>query len=447
MQTPSQTLWKSRRGFLLAAMGSAVGLGNIWRFPYVAGENGGGAFILVYLGAVAMLGLPLVIAELAIGRSQRSDPVSAFATLEPRGRFRWVGWIGIAACIGILSYYPVITGWVANYLARTLALALPWNEADAISLDFSAIAAHPGQALLWYGIAIAVATAVVAAGVRNGIEKISKALMPLFLLLALGLAAWGLGNDGAAGALAFIFRPDWRFLALPSTYLAAIGQAFFSLGVAMAVLITYGGYMARDQRLPRAALTIVAGDTAIAMLGGLILFPAVFALGFDPAEGAALAFVVLPQMFAAMPAGIGLGIGFYLLLLIAALTSIIALIEALVAVAVGRWRIARKPAALAVGLAVFMIGLPATLGYGLLSRGDPGTATWLDLADGLTSQILLPLNGIVLALMVGWVWSRARSEEAAELRDAPWRHGWIWSLRIGIPLSILAAMAKAFDLL
>jgi NSS family neurotransmitter:Na+ symporter len=439
--------WRSKSGFILAALGSAVGLGNIWRFPSVAGENGGGAFVLVYLGAVALLGLPLVVAELSIGRNRQSDPVTAFEAVSGRAPLRWVGWLGIAACMSILAYYPVITGWVANFLIRTAAHAASPREADALALDFDAIVADPAQALGWHAMAVAAATAVVAVGVRSGIEKISKLLMPVFLALAAVLAAWGLTREGAGAALEFIFRPDWSYLARPSTYLAAIGQAFFSIGVAMAVMVAYGGYMSRQHRLPPAAGTIVLGDTAVAMLAGLILFPAVFTLGLDPAQGTTLAFTVLPQMFSAMPGGIWLGIGFYLLLLIAALTSLIALLEAPVSVAVQRWHVPRASSAAAGGLVAFVLGIPAALGYGLLSRPSPELPTWLDIADAVASDVLLPLNAVAIALIAGWIWSRDRAVAAAELRDRRWQEAWRWSLRVTVPLAILGAMAGKFGIL
>lgn len=435
------TIWRSKSGFILAALGSAVGLGNIWRFPYVAGENGGGAFVLVYIGAVVLLGLPLVIAELAIGRNRHSDPVTAFEGISERLPLRWVGWLGIAACLCILAYYPVITGWVANYLFRTAVHAVS-RETGVHVMDFGAVIADPVQALAWHAMAVGAATAVVAVGVRDGIEKISKLLMPFFLVLAVALAVWGLTKDGAGAALEFIFQPDWDYLARPKTYLAAIGQAFFSIGVAMAVLVTYGGYMSRQQRLPPATGMIVFGDTAIAMLAGLILFPAAFTLGLDPAQGPTLAFTVLPQMFSAMPGGIWLGIGFYLLLLIAALTSIIALIEAPVSVAVSRWKLPRAPSAAVAGFIAFLLGVPAALGYGMLSRPHPEMPTWLDIADKVASDFLLPINAVAIALMAGWVWSRNSAIEAAGLGSRCLQAAWIWSLRVTVPLAILGAVGK-----
>lgn len=410
------TIWRSKSGFVLAALGSAVGLGNIWRFPYVAGENGGGAFVLVYIGAVVLLGLPLVIAELAIGRHRHSDPVTAFEGISEGPPLRWMGWLGIAACLCILAYYPVITGWVANYLFRTAMQAVSLHETGVDVMDFGAIVEDPVQALAWHAAVVGAATTVVAIGVRNGIERISKVLMPFFLLLVVALAAWGLTRDGSGAALEFIFQPDWTYLAKPRTYLAAIGQAFFSIGVAMAVLVTYGGYMSNQQRLPPATGMIVFGDTAVAMLAGLVLFPAVFTLGLDPAQGPTLAFAVLPQMFSAMPGGIWLGIGFYLLLLIAALTSIIALLEAPVSVAVSRWKLPRAPSAAVAGVIAFLLGVPAALGYGVLSRPHPEMPTWLDIADRTASDFLLPISAVAIALMAGWVWSRNSAVAATGLR-------------------------------
>jgi NSS family neurotransmitter:Na+ symporter len=417
--------WRSSAGFVLAALGAAVGLGNIWRFSYVAGENGGGAFVLAYLVSVAALGLPLLVAELAIGRHAQADPVAAFGKLAPRAPWRWTGWLGVAAAVAILSYYPLVAGWVAAYLWHFAFAGVAPEEAGGYAAQFSRLLADPARTLFWYAMVLAATAAIVALGVQRGIERACKALMPLFALLLLLLAGYGLTLEGAGRALGFLFAPQWSALASPRTWLAAVGQAFFSIGLGMAIFVTYGGYLPRRERLPRAALMIVMGDTAVALLAGLAIFPGVFTYGLDPAQGATLAFAVLPEVFAQMPLGRGIGAAFFLLLLIAALTSAVSLLEVPVALAIARlgWR--RAPAAWAIGFAAFVLGAPAAL-----------VAPWLDLVDRFSSNLLLPASGIAIALVAGWAWAPAAARQAADLPEGLAATLWLWSLRLALPAVI-----------
>jgi neurotransmitter:Na+ symporter, NSS family len=409
--------WRSSAGFLLAALGAAVGLGNIWRFSYVAGENGGGAFVLAYLVAVVGIGLPLLIAELAVGRHARMDPIAAFGALAPRAPWRWTGWLGVAAAVVILGYYPLIAGWVVAYLWHFAVEGVNPRGAGGYAAHFSRLLADPARALLWHALVLGATVAIVAAGVERGIERACKLLMPLFALLLLLLAGYGLTLEGAPRAFAFLFAPEWSALAAPRTWLAAVGQAFFSIGLAMGIMVTYGGYLSREERLPRAALVIALGDTAVALIAGLMIFPAVFTYGMDPAQGATLAFAVLPEVFALMPLGRWIGTAFFLLLAIAALTSAVSLLEVPVALAIAQrgWR--RAPAAAGIGLGVFVLGAPAAL-----------TLRWLDALDKFSSNVLLPASGIAIALVVGWSWPLAASRL------------WLWSLRVALPLAIALVM-------
>lgn len=243
--------WTSGYGFLLAALGASVGLGNIRRFSYVAGENGGGAFVIVYLAAALALGWPLLLAELAIGRSTRRDAVSAFARIAAGRPWRWAGWIGVLACIAILSYYPVVAGWVANYLWRYLRGSAAPASPDGYAAQFHSVISDPVQALFFHALVLAATVAIVAAGVERGIERACSVLMPIFVLLLVLLAGYGLSSDGASQALSLLFLPDWGALRRPETYLAAIGQAFFSIGLGMGVMVTYGAYVPARESLPR----------------------------------------------------------------------------------------------------------------------------------------------------------------------------------------------------
>jgi len=435
--------WTSGYAFLLAALGAAVGIGNIWRFSYVVGENGGGAFVIVYLVAVLALGWPLLIAELAIGRSSRTDAVSAFAQISPARPWRWVGWIGVLACIAILSYYPVVAGWVVNYLWRYLdgSAALPGPA--GYSAQFETVIADPGQALFFFSFVMVATIAIVAAGVERGIERACTVLMPVFVLLLVLLAAYGLTLDGAGRALSFLFTPDWDALRRPATYLAAIGQAFFSIGLGMGVLITYGSYVPARENLPRAALLLVLGDSLIALLAGLMIFPAVFTYGVDPAQGPTLVFAVLPEVFQVMPGGRWIAIAFFLLLFIAALTSSVALLEVPVAWVIARWKWHRGRAALLVGAFSLALGVPVALGYGVLAPAATDGASLLDRIDHFSSNILLPASGIAVALMAGWAWHSDSARHAADFSVGVVGLAWLWSLRITLPLVIGLVMAQS----
>ncbi len=433
--------WTSRFGFLFAALGAAVGLGNVWRFAYVAGENGGGAFVIVYVAAVLLLGWPLLIAELALGRSTRADTVTAFARATPTRPWRWAGWLGVLACVAILSYYPVVAGWVVNYLWRYLHGADTFTTAEGYAEQFRLVISDPGQAVLWYAGAVIATVTIVAAGVERGIERVCMLLMPVFVLLLLALAGYGLTLHGAGRAIAFLFTPDWAALTRPQTYLAALGQAFFSIGLGMGVLITYGAYVPVHEKLPRAALTLVLADTLIALLAGLMIFPAVFTYGVDPARGATLAFAVLPEVFGVMPGGRWFAVAFFLLLGIAALTSLVALLEVPVAWVIARWRWRREWAAMAVGSVALALGLPAALGYGVLAPENPGTPTVLDRLDHISSNILLPLSGIAVAVVVGWVWHASAARMAADLGAGKGGALWHWSLRLVLPITIGLVMS------
>ncbi len=432
--------WTSNAGFVLAALGSAIGIGNIWRFSYVVGENGGGAFILVYIAAVAGLGLPLLIAELAIGRRARANSVDAFARIARGLPWRLAGWLGVAASLAILSYYPVIAGWVTRYLWTYGTQGLG-NSGPGFMAQFDAVITDPVQALFWLAAVLVAAGIVVAAGVERGIERASRVLMPLFAVLVVLLAGYGLSLPGASRAVAFLFAPDWAALLTPKTYLVAIGQAFFSIGLAMGILVTYGGYLGKAERLPRAALVIAAGDTLIALLAGMMIFPAVFTYGLNPAHGPTLAFVVLPEVFAAMPAGRWIATAFFLLLLVAALTSVIALLEVPVSLVATRLAWGRSAAAAAVTVAGLVICVPAALGYGALKGALPTLTPPLDLVDHFASNILLPLSGIAIALFAGWAWPAA---EAIQWSGLGGRLGrcWVWLLRVAVPGTITLVMLR-----
>jgi len=429
--------WRSRHGFLLAALGSAVGLGNVWRFSYVAGEHGGGAFLLVYLAVVLLVGVPLLLGEFALGRRMQSESASAVAQLIPSSRWRHAGLIGVIAAGLILAYYAVIAGWVFRYAALYLGGLAPDLARQGFAAAFEAHVARPLAPLLWQFAALVLAALVIARGVEKGIERISLLLMPVLALLLVGLAVHSATLPGIGAGLAFLFKPNWSVLGSPGVYLAAIGQAFFSIGLAMGVMVTFGSYQPAGRPLPGTALAVALGDTLFALTAGLVIFPAVFSFGHDPAQGPGLAFVVLPEVFAQMRGGLLLGAAFFVLLSIAALTSMVSLLEVTVAYAMQRLGWSRPRAALWLGTALFLLGLPASLGFGW-----PGGQGILGAMDFLAVDLLLPFNGVLLAVLLGWLWPLHEALAAADLQQTR-QLGRIWrvSLRYLVPLLVLVVLA------
>jgi NSS family neurotransmitter:Na+ symporter len=435
--------WTGRTGFLLATIGGAVGIGNIWRFSYVAGENGGGAFLLVYLACVAVVALPLMIAELTIGRHAQGDAVTAFEIAGKPSRWRIVGWLGIAAAALLLSYYAVIAGWALKYFVGAATGALWATAAADYGAFFRLFIADRGEPIAWQAVALAIAMFVVAGGVRRGIERVNWLLIPLLAVLLVLLAGFAISLPGSSAGIAFLLSPDWSALREPRVYAAALGQAFFSLGVGMTFFITYGSYMGRSIAMPVTAVAVAVGDTLFAIVAGLAIFPAVLALGGDPAQGPELAFITLPQIFLKMPAGELVGAVFFLLLATAAITSMVALLEIPVAALTHRFRVRRWPATAAMGAAIFLLGLPSALSYGTLAGLRVGSRGILDAIDYWVSSFTLPAIGIATALYVGWRLQRAVVLEAADFGDSRLGRAWLWLLRVVVPVTILAILLQA----
>ena len=436
--------WGSGRGFLLATLGSAVGLGNVWRFSYVAGENGGGAFFLVYLVMVFLVGVPLLLGEFALGRSTQRESAAAFEALAPASRWRHLGLLGVLVAGLILAYYAVIAGWVLKYLSLHLMGSTQEFAVAGFADAFRGFIAHPLEPIAWQFAVMALTVAVVAGGVERGIEAVSKLLMPALGLLLLALAIHSVTLPGFGQGVAFLLQPDWRVLTRPQVYLAALGQAFFSMGLAMGVMVTYGSYVAPQRRLPRAAVTIAIGDTLFAIVAGLVIFPAVFSFGLDPAQGPALAFVVLPEVFAQMKGGAWVGAAFFVLLAIAALTSAVSLLEVAVAFTMHRFGWSRKRASLGLGGLIFALGVPASLGFGpwagLTGMGGRGI---LDVMDFVAANILLPLNGLLIAVFLGWVWHRRDALAACDLPSSRLGRFWYFSVRYTVPLLVAVVLVRS----
>lgn len=429
--------WGSRRGFLLATLGSAVGLGNVWRFSYEVGQNGGGAFLFVYLAMVCLVGVPLLLGELAIGRRTQRESAAAIAMLSPVPPWRGLGLLGVMIAGIILAYYGVITGWVMKYLAVQL---LSRAQVSDFAAMFDRFVSDPVEPIAWQLAAMGLTTIVVAGGVERGIEAASKFVMPALGLLLLALAGYGATLPGFRQGVAFLFSPDWAVLGRPAVYVAALGQALFSMGLAMGVMVTYGSYLSPTRHLPGAVVVVALGDTLFSITAGLAIFPALFTFGLDPAQGPALAFVVLPQAFAQATGGAWIGAAFFILLTIAALTSTVSLLEVAVAFAVQRFGWSRLRASVGLGGVMFLLGIPASLGFGPWAGASLGGRGILALMDFVAAEILLPLNAMLLALFLGWIWKRGDAIAAGDLERSRLGRLWRLSLRYLVPLLIATVL-------
>ncbi len=406
--------WSSRFGFLMASVGFAVGLGNIWRFPYVTGENGGGAFIAVYLACVAAIALPILIAEILVGRRGRLNPAGAMgavAVAEGRHpRWRWVGGLNLMAAFLITVAYCVVAGWVLHYLHQAAWAGFAGVDKPAAMAHFDALLGNAPGLAFWTFLGLGVTTGILYAGVQKGIERAVKLLMPLLFGLLLLLAVRNLFTGGFTETLGYLFSPDLGKVDGPML-LAAVGQAFFSIGVAMAGMMGFAAYLPKAVSIGRSALIIVCVDTLVAVMAGLVIFPVVFSFGLDPAGGPGLIFQTLPVAFAQMAGGRIIGMLFFLLLSVAAITSMVGLMEPVVAWMQQNSRFTRRGSALAVGAGIGMLSLVAVLSHNHWAEVQLlgwSLATWLDFVP---NQVMLPLGGLLIALFVGWF---VRQETARE---------------------------------
>ncbi|MCK5330278.1 MAG: sodium-dependent transporter [Candidatus Marinimicrobia bacterium] len=396
--------WGSKLGFILAATGSAIGLGNIWKFPYIAGENGGAAFIFIYLICIAIIGLPVLIAEILVGRTTQRNPVGAFKALSGSRLWTAVGGMGVLAGFVILSFYSVVAGWSLGYIFEALkGTFAEFSSADLAGEHFNLLVSNVQWVIGFHLIFFLLTMVVVYAGVQNGIERGSKIMMPMLFCILIALVIRGLTLPGAGAGMNFLWNPDWSKVT-PTAVLVALGHAFFTLSLGMGAMMTYGSYMSKKDSIPGASLQIVFFDTLIALLAGIAIFTAVFATGQDPAAGPGLIFQTLPAVFAKMPGGYIFGILFFLLLTIAALTSAISLLEVVVAYFVDERDWSRHWAVLVFGLVLILVGIPSALSFNLLADWKLFGKTYFDLADFLASNILLPLGGLAIAVFVAWIW-------------------------------------------
>ncbi len=396
-------------GFILAAAGSAVGLGNVWRFPYVTGENGGGAFLLIYLGIVFSIGVSVLIAELIIGRSTQLDPAGAFRKLAG-GAWPLVGYMSILTAFVILSFYCVIAGWTVAYMAKSIAGSVLLSDLEQVGSAFDTFITDPLEPVLYTALFVGLTVFVALGGIANGIERAARLLMPALFIILLVLVARSVTLDGAVEGVAFFLQPDFTKVTW-GTLLAALGQAFFSLSLGMGAMITYGSYMHRHDDIAGSALAVTVLDALVAVLAGLVILPAVFAFGATPSAGPGLTFITLPSIFAQMPFGSFFAALFFFLLAIAALTSSVALLEVVITYFMDEGEANRTKVAVGAGVATFALAVPASLSLGIMSGFTIGGNVLLDALDYMTSNITLPLGGLLVALFMGWSLKHKGEEE------------------------------------
>ncbi len=400
--------WGSKLAFILAASGSAIGLGNIWRFPYQTGINGGAAFVLVYLIAVFTLGVSLFLAEITFGRYTRKNPVGAFLKTKPKSPWYLVGILGVITAVGILSYYAIIAGWTLYYGFIGLFKGFSvFSKESVVKEVFSSFVSNTPLNIFLLFLFIFITVLIVSLGVKAGIEKLTKTLMPLLFLILIYLAVVSVLSPGAKKGLEFYLKPDFSKIN-PKVILFAMTQAFFSLSIGMGTMITYGSYLPKEDYLPSSAFMVSLTDTLVAIMSGLIIFPILFTVpGVSPQEGPSLVFIVLPAVFSKISGGNVFGVLFFFLLVIAALTSTISLLEVPVAYFIDEKGWGRKKAALIVGLSAFLLGLPSALSFGqikFLSKIPIIKKPFLDLMDILWGNFSLMIGSFFIAIFVGYIW-------------------------------------------
>ncbi len=384
--------------FILVAAGSAVGLGNIWKFPYVTGQNGGGAFVLIYLLTVAAVGFPIFVSKLYIGQKSQTDPVNAFRVLDrPKSPFRVVGYIGLICAFLVLSFYSVVGGWILNYLSMPLTGELHSYTANNISDKLTMLMASPAKIILWHSLFMLFTALIVRKGIAGGIEKISKIMMPMLLILLLALLAYSFTLPGFSESIYFLFYPDFTKIT-SGAILKAVGHSFFTLSLGMSAMITYGSYLDENENLVKTAASVVFLDTIIALIAGVVIFSITFSFGQTPVEGPGLMFVTLPKLFLSIPGGHFLYGSFFTLVTFAAITSSIGLLEILVTIVEDEGIMSRTKGTIVLSLICWAAGILCALSFNVFK----GQINFFDLFDKISSSILMPVGGILIATFMGW---------------------------------------------
>lgn len=408
----------SKIGVILATVGCAVGLGNIWRFPYMLGENGGAAFLLVYISCILFLGIPVMITEFFIGRYSRKNAAGAFKVMAPGTKWSVIGYNGVTAAFLILGYYAVVSGWTLEYIVQAFSGSLEGKNATDFADEFTAFSTGVFRPILWTVVFIALTHIIIVSGVKEGIERASKVMMPMLFLILIALCVRSITLPGASEGLTFLFNPDFSKID-SSVVLSAMGQAFFSLSIGMGCLITYASYFGKQTNLQTTALQVTILDTLVAVLAGVMIFPAVFSFGIEPTTGPELVFITLPNVFEQLPFGNIWSFVFFVLLALAALTSTISLHEVSTAYVHEEYHISRKKAAVIVSVGVTILGILCSLSMGLLSSYTLFGLNFFNLLDFVTAKIMLPLGGMMICIFT------AKRVDKLLLKEEVTNHGTI----------------------
>ncbi|MEW5839212.1 MAG: sodium-dependent transporter [Pseudomonadota bacterium] len=431
--------WSSRWAFILAATGAAVGLGNIWKFPYIMGQNGGGAFVMLYLACILLVAAPIFVAEVMLGRRSRRSPVQGMTLLAEEEKaspaWKYLGWMGVIAGFLILSYYSVIMGWAMAYVERAVTGSFNGLDGAALKSMFESFKASPMDLLFWHSLAMLITMLVVVRGVRAGLETFTVLLMPALFVILLLLVGYGMSTGHFVEAFAYMFTPDFSKLTANSV-VVALGHSFFTLSIGMGLIMAYGSYMPEKVSITQTAFFVVAADTTVALLAGLAIYPVVFANGLEPSAGPGLVFQTLPIAFGQMPLGVLVGTLFFALLTLAAWTSSISMIEPALAHMVERHGWTRVKAGVWLGLGAWLLGIASVLSFNHWSEIKLFGKTFFELLDFSTSNIMLPLGGLLIALFATWVMRRETSFE--EMGESPRMYAiWRFLARFVAPLGIV----------
>lgn len=431
--------FSSKIGFILAAAGSAIGLGAIWKFPYMAGTNGGGVFVLLFIVATLLIGLPILLAEFIIGRRGQADAVTSFEKLSTNPAWAWVGRAGFVFSFAILSFYSVVGGWILSYLWISLRNLVQTGTLDYEAM-FSSMIANPWQAIAAQAVFMLLTIWIVSGGIKGGIERASTWMMPALFIFFIVLAVRSLTLDGAMEGVRFLLVPDWSALNW-ETALMALGQAFFSLSVGVSGMITYASYLSKETKLPQSAFSVAGMNIFISLLAGLVIFPAVFALGYSPDEGPGLVFIILPAVFGELAFGSLFMVLFFVLLLFATLTSSISMLEITVSIGIKKKYDRRRRASFILGAFIFVFGIPSALSFGVLSDWTVGGRTFFDTTDFLVNNFGLPLGALFISLFAGFVLPKASTQEELQQSGAPY-YLWLGLVRYAAPLVIVIILVQ-----
>ena len=440
----SPATWSSRPAFLLATIGGAIGLGNLWRFPYIAGENGGGGFVLIYLAFVFLLGLPVLAGEMLLGRHGRGSAVHSIASLvrseNALSFWRIIGWLSLLIPFVALSYYALIAAWALDYLGLAVINGFDGFDATRSEIVYGQRTGRAVTQAMLLGIFVAMIVWVIAKGLHNGIERISKIMMPALFGVILILVIYGMISADFSSAVEFLFRPDFSELTGASV-LMALGQALFSLAIGVGLLITYAAYMPSEYSIQKSATIICIFDTSAALLAGLAIFPLVFANNLDPAEGPGLVFQTLPIAFGNMPGGHGIGVLFFLLLFFAAFTTGIGMLEPSVAWLEEKWPGRRKIVARWAGILIWFLGLGSVFSFNIFAEVSPLgflgiEGTFFFLLDFTVANLLLPINALLIAMFAGWVLKRSTITQEFSSTTELWPKFWRFANRYVAPIAI-----------